>query len=68
MKTKIFLCSVMVICLTSCTQTPRPAESATTEPVAGELDRSSLPIKEPIRQTYNELDARNAKAPERFAV
>ena len=27
-----------------------------------------IPIKEPVRQTYKELDARNAKAPERFDV
>lgn len=33
-----------------------------------ELDRSSLPIKEPKRQTYKELDARNANAPARFEV
>ena len=32
------------------------------------MDRTSLPIKEPIRQTYKELDARNAKAPARFDV
>src|SRR5918993_1080152 len=32
MKTKIFLCAVMVIYLTSCTQTPKPAESNATEP------------------------------------
>lgn len=35
------------------------------EPV---LDRTSLPIKEPKRQTYKELDARNAKAPARWEV
>jgi len=34
----------------------------------GELDRTVLPIKEPIRQTYKELDARKATAPERFEV
>jgi len=34
----------------------------------GEMDRNSLPIKEPIRETYKELDARNAKAPARFDV
>jgi arylsulfatase len=28
-----------------------------------EIDRTVLPIKEPARQTYKELDARNAKAP-----
>ena len=34
----------------------------------GALDRTVLPIKEPPRQTYTELDARNATAPERFEV
>ncbi len=34
----------------------------------GKLDRTILPIKEPARQTYKELDARNAKAPDRFEV
>jgi arylsulfatase A-like enzyme len=33
-----------------------------------ELDRSSLPIKEPIRQTYKELDVRNVTPPPRFEV
>jgi arylsulfatase A-like enzyme len=33
-----------------------------------EFDRTSLPIKEPVRQTYTELDVRNAKAPDRFHV
>ena len=32
------------------------------------MDRTVLPIKEPARQTYKELDARNAKAPKRFDV
>ena len=32
------------------------------------LDRTSLPIREPIRPTYKELDARNAIAPPRFEV
>ena len=32
------------------------------------LDRTVLPIKEPARQTYKELDARNAKAPARWEV
>ena len=38
------------------------------EAAPGELDRTSLPIREPIRQTYSELDARNVTAPERFQV
>ena len=33
-----------------------------------ELDRSALPIKEPKRQTYKELDVRNATAPPQFNV
>jgi arylsulfatase len=33
-----------------------------------EIDRSVLPIKEPIRKTYTELDARNATSPPRFNV
>ncbi|MBK9099261.1 MAG: arylsulfatase [bacterium] len=35
---------------------------------SGKLDRTVLPIKEPTRQTYTELDARNATAPPRFEV
>jgi arylsulfatase A-like enzyme len=31
-------------------------------------DRTSLPIKEPARQTYTQLDARDAKAPARWNV
>jgi arylsulfatase A-like enzyme len=32
------------------------------------IDRTSLPIKEPKRQTYTELDAKDAKAPPRWDV
>jgi arylsulfatase A-like enzyme len=46
----------------SCKQQAKPAANAT------EFDRTSLPIKEPARQSYTELDVRNAKAPERFNV
>src|SRR4029434_5562178 len=35
---------------------------------AGDMDRTVLPIPEPKRQTYKELDARNAKAPARWEV
>jgi arylsulfatase A-like enzyme len=32
------------------------------------MDRSSLPIKEPARPTYSELDVRNVTPPQRFEV
>ena len=47
--------------------TPKKAEQQVASAGDG-LDRTSLPIKEPIRPTYKELDVRNAKAPERFEV
>jgi arylsulfatase len=57
----------MAALLYSCTQ---PGNEGTTPSgtASGELDRTVLPIKEPIRQTYKELDVRNAKAPARFEV
>lgn len=41
-------------------------ESTDGESNLGGIDRTSLPIKEPVRQTYTELDARNATPPKRF--
>ena len=38
------------------------------QPAAGKLDRSVLPIQEPKRPVYKELDARKAKVPSRFQV
>jgi arylsulfatase len=44
-------------------------EAEKTAPISpGKLDRTILPIKEPARQIYKELDARNAKPPDRFEV
>lgn len=48
-------------------------EPATSQSVTGNNstesnDRTVLPIKEPMRQTYKELDARNATPPPRFEV
>ena len=46
-----------------------PREAPAPQPqVAGNVDRTVLPIPEPKRQTYKELDARNAKAPARWEV
>lgn len=61
----ISLITMMVV--SSCS--PRvddPKQSATVG--SGEIDRSTLPIKEPIRQKYTELDVRNATPPPRFEV
>jgi arylsulfatase len=58
----LFLFPVIAI-LQSCTNKEEGDKTST-----GELDRTVLPIKEPKRPTYTELDARNATAPPRFEV
>src|SRR5687767_15483510 len=43
--------------------------TSTTGATSGDgLDRTVLPIAEPKRQTYKELDARNAQPPKRWQV
>ena len=44
------------------------ASSVTIAWAQDKLDRTVLPIQEPKRPTYKELDARNAKAPPQFQV
>jgi arylsulfatase len=46
----------------------KKAEPATATGNIDGFDRTSLPIKEPIRQTFKELDARNVTPPPRFNV
>ncbi|WP_426668702.1 arylsulfatase [Mucilaginibacter sp. McL0603] len=73
MKIKITILSLAVVatlgifssCKQPATQTNETAEG--TSPTDS-LDRTVLPIHEPPRQTYKELDARNAKAPARWEV
>ena len=61
----IALC-FLVACSDQKQETSATASVAAT---SDDMDRTSLPIKEPLRQTYKELDAANAKAPtERFDV
>jgi arylsulfatase A-like enzyme len=67
MKNTLFIVANLIIGLlvTSCTQKTADQQVA----VAGDgLDRTELPIKEPIRPTYKELDVRNATAPPRWEV
>ena len=64
MKAKLLTILMLAGVLYGCNQkqeTPSPQPE-------GPMDRTVLPIKEPKRQTYKELDARNVKAPERFEV
>ena len=66
----LLLVAVIVFSI-SCNQqkTETTASNTTTTTASGDgLDRTILPIPEPKRQTYKELDARNAKAPARWEV
>jgi len=53
--------------LCACQQS-KSTEATNASKAGGELDRSSLPIKEPDAPFDTTLDARNAKAPARFEV
>ena len=66
------LSAFMILFFFSCNP-QKPGESVSEKatvavPSAGEIDRTVLPIKEPLRQKSSELDARNATPPPRFEV
>ena len=65
---RLFSLIMLAGILVSCNQKPGVESADSKTAAAGNLDRTVLPIKEPKRQTYAELDVRNAKAPERFHV
>ena len=52
--------------VTGCGTAPTPPATATTG--AGALDRTVLPIPEPVDPTITAMDARDATAPRRFDV
>jgi len=54
--------------LIACSDQKQETSATAATTTSDEMDRTSLPIKEPLRQTYKELDAANAKAPARFDV
>jgi arylsulfatase A-like enzyme len=60
--------AVAIILMASCNQPAKEGSSPGPVPADGEMDRTVLPIKEPARQTYTELDAANVKPPARFEV
>ena len=61
-KSQALLLSTIALAF-GCNAPQQQTEKTTIETASGGLDRSVLPIKEPIRQTYKELDVRNATAP-----
>jgi len=71
MKTRTFLLNLSISSLLfiqiGCKQN-NPVDAKDTSVVAGELDRTTLPIKEPDYAFDTTLDARNAKAPARFEI
>jgi arylsulfatase len=64
----VFILANLSGALFSCTQKPATEPVATTPAAGGEPDRTVLPIREPVRPTFKELDVRNATAPPRFEV
>jgi len=64
----IFILLILASVLVSCNQKQGSTSADNQTAAAGDFDRTVLPIKEPARQTYKELDARNATAPPRFQV
>ena len=54
--------------MVACSDQNKKSSATAATTTSDEMDRTSLPIKEPLRQTYKELDAANAKAPARFDV
>ncbi|MDZ7608588.1 MAG: arylsulfatase [Cyclobacteriaceae bacterium] len=67
MKRLLFLAWAVVI-IHACTQKPENPTVTTFAPGTSGPDRSVLPIHEPKRPLYNQLDVKDATAPERFEV
>lgn len=63
---KIYLLVACCAVAYSCQQPEKKTEQS--PPIAGALDRTVLPIKEPSRPVFTELDVRNATRPPRFEV
>jgi hypothetical protein len=62
---KIICLGIIAVTAFAACNNPKPAESKEATPAtgvaAGEMDRSVLPIREPLRETYKELDAKSPK-------
>jgi len=64
----LFFIIMLAGALVSCNQKPGTGSAGSEKLTENGLDRTVLPIKEPIRPAYKELDVRNAKASARFEV
>ena len=68
----LLICGITLATLLVACQAPAPTESGSAPAAAANtadgFDRTVLPIHEPATPSFTELDARNAKAPERFQV
>jgi len=60
--------AVSIAVLAGCQAPSQPAPATPPAAGGGTLDRTVLPIQEPPRPTYKEIDARNVTAPPRFEV
>lgn len=66
---KYLLTIILAACvITSCSLQTTPDEKANIADTQGLVDRMVLPIKEPPRPKYSQLDVRDATAPARFEV
>ena len=62
------LTAIIAIFSFGCNQQQSKTEAAETALASGDLDRTVLPVREPVYPEDTTLDARNAKAPPRFEV
>jgi len=66
MKSKLLSVMTLAGVLYGCS--PKQEEQTQAPSPPGTLDRTSLPIKEPSRKTYSDLDVRNTTPPPRFDI
>ena len=66
MKSKLLSVMTLAGVLYGCS--PKQEEQTQAPSAPGTLDRTSLPIKEPSRKTYSDLDVRNTTPPPRFDI
>ena len=66
----VFECLVMLAILVGCSESSdqQPAREQSSTSVPGTLNRTVLPVPDPVFPKITELDARNATAPPAFSV